>query len=274
MRAPVHYDDHDLIVIQLRGTKRWYISSKPSKLPNAWKGISDEAPDLGPHETVDVAPGDILYLPRGTFHSVDSETESLHLAMGFTPLTVRDAVIAVLDHLSDLDESLRATIGGRIASQHKGSGFERLGPSVLDGARRLLAACGSQGFVAEALQRRSARTVGSLEALPRPETTPAINLGTVLVQRDTGFCHLTANAEKIDFSYPGGHLYIHRGAQESVVYIVNTSTFRIGDIPGHIGDDVRLSLAAKFLEVGFLDVAPALHEGPSDVHGFALVRKA
>src|SRR5271169_2254446 len=49
MRAPVHYDDHDLLITQLRGTKRWYISNKPSELPNVWKGIPrDNLLDLGP----------------------------------------------------------------------------------------------------------------------------------------------------------------------------------------------------------------------------------
>jgi hypothetical protein len=36
---------------------------------------------------------------------------------------------------------------------------------------------------------------------------------------------------------------------------VNTPEFRVRDIPGEIGDDVRLSLAAKLLEVGFLRLA-------------------
>jgi hypothetical protein len=66
MRAPVHYDEHDLIVVQLRGAKRWYISSGPSELHNRWKGIPGKAPELGPHKTIDVVPGHLLYLPRGT----------------------------------------------------------------------------------------------------------------------------------------------------------------------------------------------------------------
>jgi hypothetical protein len=67
---------------------------------------------------------------------------------------------------------------------------------------------------------------------------------------------LTANAERIDFSYPGGHLYIHRGAEESLLYMVNTTKFRVRDVPGQIADDVRLSLAGKLLEIGFLEPAP------------------
>src|SRR4051812_37635813 len=56
MKAPVHHDDHDLIVIQLRGTKRWYASSGPSDLPNTWPNIPGRPPQLGPHEVIDLHP--------------------------------------------------------------------------------------------------------------------------------------------------------------------------------------------------------------------------
>jgi len=252
MRAPVHHDDHDLIVAQLRGEKRWYISKKPTELTNAWRGIPGAPQELGPHETVDVRPGDLLYLPRGTLHSVDSATPSLHLAVGFTPLTVREVLIAALDHLSDLDQGLRLTAGGRIGFQLKSGRYERLAATVADGAARLLSACRTEHFLGEALQRRSARAVGALAPLPMPGTAPALTLDTVLVQSDLAFCHLTANAEKIDFSYPGGHIYIHRGAQESLLYMVNTPRFTVRDIPGAADDSVRLSLAGRLVEIGYL----------------------
>jgi bifunctional lysine-specific demethylase and histidyl-hydroxylase MINA len=253
MRAPVHFDDHDLLIVQLRGTKRWYLSNKPSELPNVWKGIpKDNLLDLGSHATVDMLPGEMLYLPRGTLHSVDSDTASLHLAVGFTPLTVRDLVQAALDHLSDADPKLRLTVGARLAFQLKGVGFERLLPPVLDAVEQLRVACRTPGYLAAALQRRSARAVGGLAALAPPPLVPSISLDTLLAQVDGAFCHLTANAEKIDFSYPGGHVYINRLVQQSLVYMVDTPVFRVRDIPGEIGDDVRLSLAAKLLEIGFL----------------------
>jgi hypothetical protein len=36
---------------------------------------------------------------------------------------------------------------------------------------------------------------------------------------------------------------------------VNAERFRVRDIPGDIGDDIRLSLAARFVEIGFLRLA-------------------
>ncbi|MFZ1903886.1 MAG: hypothetical protein WAU56_00690, partial [Steroidobacteraceae bacterium] len=68
----------------------------------------------------------------------------------------------------------------------------------------------------------------------------------------TAMCHLTAGPERIDFSYPGGHLYLHRGAEQSILYMVNTPRFRVRDIPGEVGDEVRLSLATSLVGIGFL----------------------
>jgi bifunctional lysine-specific demethylase and histidyl-hydroxylase MINA len=254
MKAPVHHDDHDLIVVQLRGTKRWYVSSGPSELPNTWENIPGGPPELGPHEVIDLRPGDVLYLPRGTCHTVDSDTESVHLAVGFTPLTVRQTLIAAIDHLSDFDRRWRMTVDGNLASQLRGAGMERLEAPAVEASAQLLAAVKTPGFLAAALKRRSSRVIGSLAALPVPPELPELSLDTVLVQPPHAFCYLTANAQKIDFSYPGGHIYIHRGAEESVVYIANTRRFKVREIPGNVGDDIRLSLAAQFLKIGFLEV--------------------
>jgi bifunctional lysine-specific demethylase and histidyl-hydroxylase MINA len=256
MRAPVHYDDHDLLVVQLRGTKRWYVSSQPSELHNTWKSIPEKAPALGPHHTVDVRPGDLMYLPRGTYHSVDSDQGSLHVSIGFTPLTVREAMIAALDHLSDLDRGWRTTLGGRLAFQLRGPGLEQLMPPVVEGVAKLLAACRTPGFLVSALQWRSGKAIAALNALPTPEAAPTLTLDSELVQTDMAFCHLTASPERIDVCYPGGHLYIHRGVQPSVEFMVNAQRFRVRDIPGDIGDDIRLSLASRFVQIGFLRLAP------------------
>ena len=255
MRAPVHYDDHDLLVAQLQGNKRWFVSSKPSELNNTWKIIPKGAPDLGPHQSVDVRPGDLMYLPRGTLHSVDSEGESLHVSIGFTPLTVREALIAAVDHLSDLDPGLRTTLGGQLQFRVNGTGLERMGPPVLNAAAGVLQMCRTPGFLASALQWRAGRAVAALEPLPQPPRPEPVGLDSVLVHAEGAFCHLIASPETIDVSYPGGHLYIHRGTQQCVEYIVNTPRFRVRDIPGNVGDDIRVALAQQFLNSGFLERA-------------------
>jgi len=252
MRAPVHFDDHDLIVVQLRGTKRWYVSNEPPGLNNAWQTIPDDPAKLGAHTILDLVPGDLLYVPRGTQHTVDSEAESVPLSIGFTPLTVRDALIAAIDHASDLDRALRMTLGGPLALQLLNSRFERLQPPVMEGLARLVSALRTPGVLGAALQRRSSKAVAALPQLPQPDPAPVVQMDTVLIRAETAFCHLTASPQRIDFAFPGGHVYIHRGAEESLVYMANTSRFRVRDIPGAIDDEVRLSLANRLVGLGFL----------------------
>ncbi len=69
-KAPVHHDDFDIIVIQLKGRKRWFIGSDAPDLPNAWTSVLRPNTVLGNHDVVEVGPGDLLYLPRGTPHRV------------------------------------------------------------------------------------------------------------------------------------------------------------------------------------------------------------
>ncbi len=259
MRAPVHHDEHDLLVVQLRGRKRWFVSRKPPELPNPWPAIPGPPAQLGPHDAFEVEPGEIVYLPRGTLHSVESPGESLHVSLGFTPVTVREALAAMVDHLAETDPALRRTVGGRIAFQLRGFGFDQLVPALQDGVARLQAAARSPQFFTAALMQRSSRVVPTLAPLPPNPAPPPLTLDTVLVQRDTAFCHLTANESQIDFSYPGGHVYVTIAAIESLEYIVNTPRFRVRDIAGQCGDDVRLALAQKFVEIGFLvPAAPGL----------------
>jgi bifunctional lysine-specific demethylase and histidyl-hydroxylase MINA len=257
MKAPVHYDDHDLLVVQLRGTKRWYVSNRPSELPNTWQSIPKSAPQLGPHDTLDMQPGDVIYLPRGTWHSVDSDSGSLHVSIGYTPLTLREALIAALDHLSDLDRGWRTSVGGRLGFQLRGSGIEPLVPLIQQASNSLMSATRTPGFLISALQWRSSRAIAAMRPLPLTSPTPAIDLDSELIHNDMAFCHLTASPERIDVSYPGGHIFVHRGAQVCIEYIVNNARFRVRDIPGEVGDDIRLSLATRFLEIGFLKLASA-----------------
>jgi hypothetical protein len=253
-KAPIHHDDYDIIVVHLKGKKRWFISSLPSELPNAWKTLSDTPPRVDRFAEIPVEPGDLLYLPRGTTHRVDAVTDSIHLSIGFVPLTLREAVLACLDHLSDVDRPLRETVGARAGAQAQAGDFGDIPDQIRGALASLTKQCNADSFVAESLQRRSSRAIGNLEKLNVPAARAGLSPSTRLRQSPLGVSHLASSANRIDFAYPGGHHLIHRGAEECVRFIANTPEFCIGEIPGMIGDDVRLALAERFVDCGFLEI--------------------
>ena len=252
-KAPVHHDDYDIMAIQLKGHKRWFVSTERSDLPNKWKMIPTGPERLTEHTMVELGPGDLLYLPRGTPHRVDAITDSLHLSIGFIPLTMREAIAATLDHLSDLDRSFRESVNGTFAVSIRNNDLETLMPKIRAGVARLLMLCRSDNFIAEALQRRSSRMIGDLEKLKPSPHHAKISRDSLMRHNPQAICHLMGNEEKIDFSFPGGHIYVHKGVEQSLKFIADTPEFRVRDIPGMIDDDIRCALVSKLLASGFLN---------------------
>jgi hypothetical protein len=99
----VHFDYHDVFVVQLEGSKRWRIwepterSRDPIGGPHAaprpdWSELGDPQLDLV------LEPGDVLYLPRGHPHVAETtEQESAHLTIGLLAVTWHRVVRRAID---------------------------------------------------------------------------------------------------------------------------------------------------------------------------------
>lgn len=97
----LHWDDHDVVVVQLHGSKRWRLYGATRQAPTFRDVESPEQPEGDPVADIVLAAGDVLYLPRGWWHAVtaDQGTESLHLTFGMVPHTGADLMLWVVDQL-------------------------------------------------------------------------------------------------------------------------------------------------------------------------------
>ncbi len=107
----VHHDTHDVLVLQLFGTKNWRIY--PQEVVDAVHDYpaSKRHPELtNPDVSLTLSPGDCLYLPRGLPHDAEStEKTSLHLTLGIrspTWLDVLGRAFSKAHEISDLRASL------------------------------------------------------------------------------------------------------------------------------------------------------------------------
>jgi lysine-specific demethylase/histidyl-hydroxylase NO66 len=109
-----HYDTHDVFVLQVAGRKRWRVHEPvlPDPLePQPWGGHADEVSATAegpPALDVVLAPGDVLYLPRGWLHAAAALGErSLHLTLGLHAPT-RHTLVQALLALAAEEPALRA----------------------------------------------------------------------------------------------------------------------------------------------------------------------
>jgi len=83
----LHWDDHDVFILQVSGRKHWETHGTTTRFPDD-QCENVERPTAGPTWSRVVEPGDLLYIPRGCWHvAVPLEEPTLHLTVGFSNFT-------------------------------------------------------------------------------------------------------------------------------------------------------------------------------------------
>ena len=123
-----HFDAQDLFSIQLKGTKRFRIAPVrelpypcgtqfvPSTEPFdfMYPQVRDGFPDATSAEftTVDMQPGSVLFVPRGTWHATESGGDSLSVSIGLYLPSAADCVLEQLQLLLVQDPEWRRPLYG------------------------------------------------------------------------------------------------------------------------------------------------------------------
>jgi ribosomal protein L16 Arg81 hydroxylase len=128
-----HYDTHEVFVLQIAGGKRWRIHEPPLPLPHRSQPFNPHsyAPSA-PLLELDLAPGDLLYLPRGFVHTTTtSDRSSVHVTLGITVYTWVD-LLSEWVQLSRRGQNFRRALPPGFAGQ------EGVGRALGDRLRQLI----------------------------------------------------------------------------------------------------------------------------------------
>src|SRR3954470_6466439 len=149
---PIHYDNHDVFVMQVSGAKAWRLYGSPVETP-----FRGERFEVGRHEPGEVTqeftlnPGDCVYVPRGMMHDAQNvgEDPSLHITVGLITKTWADLLLESISELAltspEFRRSLPAGFAGRSFDREAARAhFELLRSEIadkagMDGAFDLLA---------------------------------------------------------------------------------------------------------------------------------------
>lgn len=79
----LHWDDHDVFILQVTGRKRWSVYGMTRPFPLAQDKEQAEKPEHEPLWEETLEDGDLLYIPRGWWHvAVPLDEPTLHLTVG------------------------------------------------------------------------------------------------------------------------------------------------------------------------------------------------
>jgi ribosomal protein L16 Arg81 hydroxylase len=244
----LHYDTHDVVVLQVSGSKDWQIYDNPMPLPHEEQSFTpvwrEKARLLA---EVRLEPGDVLYLPRGFIHGASANSEtSFHVTIGIRSVTLHDAYSTalkrmLLSHRKFRQVCLFSDVAGT-ASAAKHALLECI--DDIDLMRALQDA--ELSFLRKRnrpVRRRVARTVQARE----------LTANTRLRLSRGALCRLREGSEGVVLYFDKTSLRLPAAAKAALELVCSRGVFCANDLPGVEGES-RLILVRKLLDHHLLDV--------------------
>ncbi|MCU1360665.1 MAG: cupin [Ilumatobacteraceae bacterium] len=221
---PRHADTHDVVVVQLVGTKTW------------------EVDDLG---TFTVSSGDVVYIPRGTPHAArTTDLTSLHLTLGVLRVTTRQVLRRMLDQLDpDLDDALPLDFANLSSDELA----ETMRPKI-ERALTMLESTDLREVAAAEVHRVATRMA------PRCQhrLSAALRL-TDLSQhsrlRRTGECRLEVTADRIELHLSDRVVSFPAAAQTALRAFCSSDEMTVGELVG-VDEPSRIVIARRLVREG------------------------
>lgn len=271
---PVHFDTHDVLVLQIAGEKRWSLYRTYAELPidtgsgrhvvpARYQPRMEEDSEL--LEEVCLEAGDLLYLPRGVPHrAVAVDSVSLHLTVGLYPLYWMDLLKTAIEIAARSEGELRAALPpgwteDRTVRAGMRQELERLWRRVIDDADR----CHDpalDALVGE-LQRGRARTQPEDSRFGRPGRAGEVGLETELVRRPDLAVVVTRSQDSASLGFGDREIRGPASIGPALELVRERPRFRPADLP-RLSDRSRLVLARRLVNEGLVASAEDLAAGP------------
>lgn len=249
----VHYDTHDVFVLQVEGSKDWELFESPIELP--MRGQYHDQPGLAPGASAKrfrLSRGDLAYIPRGIYHAACAgKDRSLHITLGTLSKTWCELILEAISELSLRDVEMRRAlpIGFGTGSFDPASARTHL-------FRLLDRAVASVDFDAtvRSLQQEFIRT---RDPDLREQLANLAQLGTLSPEtpvRARANCIYSVEETEsgVTLRYLNSVIDLPAHTAQSLADVLSGRTAKVSDISGPLDTESKLVLVRRLIEEGLV----------------------
>jgi len=254
----LHFDTHDVMIVQLGGKKEWRVYDRVEENPchdlSDGSSVPREAVGAPIIDTV-LAAGDVLYVPRGFVHEAYTAEElSLHVTLGLPMPTYLDLLPWLAQAAGPRSASLRASMPpgallGRSRAEVKLAMIailrSELGESAIDDAMSSWA-----GFELSRMPPIH-ESAFSLDA-GAVRTEPELSLDEPLHKAPGLVASVAAGGGRARIHFQGGVVDGPWKIKAALEHVAQHDTVRARELPGALGDAEKLVLARRLVREGVL----------------------
>jgi mannose-6-phosphate isomerase-like protein (cupin superfamily) len=247
-----HFDSHDVFVLQVSGSKLWTLYDAGIVLP-----LRGQAFDPGKHapgpptREFTLQAGDLLYCPRGLFHSARSTDEaSLHITLGLIGKTWTDVMIEAVSAACLELPAFRANLPIGFANE----GFNASEASTT--FRALVDMFAREVRLAPILERMTEEFVTScrpaLQGCLQEELKSGPEIESRVAPRRDLVYLLREGKDGLVLVFGATEITLPTFARDAVRFALAGPPFVVRDLPGQVDDAGKVVLVRRLLREGLL----------------------
>jgi ribosomal protein L16 Arg81 hydroxylase len=244
----IHYDPHDIFLMQIKGPKRWHIYETGEELPTTYHPFRKK-PELVAE--FDINSGDFLYMPRGTSHQAfTSEQSTIHVNFSLKPRYGFHLIEDIVKMAEYEDVFFRRTIPNGLASEETKkeytATFKQKLHELLDKIppEKLLDKQGEH-FVAKQTLDFGGFLTTSLQL-------ELLNENSVVCRKKGFDCTINTVDKETKIHFGNRRLTIPAFVDKTI--FLQNQPFRVKEAKGLLTAEGKLGIVKELIEGGFLEI--------------------
>jgi ribosomal protein L16 Arg81 hydroxylase len=246
-----HWDNHDVFVLQVLGSKHWQIEKERRTFPAMGESMGDDGRELrGGLTSFTIKQGDLIYIPRGYVHAAECGSEpSLHITFGVTAIFLEDLLHATIKAAVKKDPRLRAALP---------LGFMRGGGErIVNVAAAALRETADETFLSavvdefrdELVKKFPLDTSGQVANFF--QATP-LTAGDVVGPRRGIVYRMHVGDDSVRLNFGTRSIVFPGFLREALDFALNTPAYAIRDIAGELEDGERIVFIERLMQEGLV----------------------
>ena len=245
-----HWDNHDVFILQVVGSKHWKIEQRRRTYPAKDEPMDDKGRELrGDLHSFTIEQGDVVYIPRGFVHAAECGAEpSLHITLGVVGEHWDDLVYVAVRAAILQNEQLRHTLPlgfnrspDDLVNRLKGVFRELADVSFLRGA--------VEQYLDEMVSRYPLDVSNQVVDFFHPKP---LGLNNLVGARSGIVFRMHVADDSVRVNYGARTITFPYFFREALEFSLHRPVFAIGDIPGDLQDQEKIVFVERLLEEGLV----------------------
>ena len=247
-----HWDNHDVFILQVLGSKRWKVENERRRLPGRSDYMTEEEGRVVKKDAASftLKQGDLIYIPRGVVHAAECGVDpSLHITLGVHPRTWEDLVNSTIADLVRQDDNLRLALPPQFMSGPK----DALVKGVLD----ILKRASNPEHISAAVDRfRDVQVTkvapnisGQIIEYFRPQP---LDSKAVVAPRPGTVWTMYNGQDTVLLNYAGRAITFLGLFKAALIFALNTPSFAVSDLPGDLDEEEKIALIERLIQEGLV----------------------